>query len=122
MPQDPLTFIFADASSVIKRLAIKSPNAGANVLIPPVVGKSIRVLSLNIMPVQHGNIRFISYTNPANRTDLTGPMLMPEGTMFEFTFSPVGHFETIQGEGLAVFLDGDGLPVEIHGVLTYILV
>src|SRR5665213_95471 len=97
-------------------LPITASNSGVTNLVAAVSGKSIRVLQLVLIANGAVNVKFQSHVTP---TDLTGLFYLVANTGFSAPFSPIGQFQTTQGEALDINLSQS---VAIGGYLSYTLV
>ncbi|MDB5350781.1 MAG: hypothetical protein JWN86_2028 [Planctomycetota bacterium] len=96
-----------------KFAAISAAISGDNTVVAAVVGKKIRVLKYTIVTSGAVAAKFRS----SSGVDLTGGMSLSANSGVGGAFCPVGLFETISGDGLALNLSG---AVAVAGHLTYI--
>ena len=90
--------------------------SGDNVLVAGTAGKKIRVLSFAVGPVAGAvNVYFKSATSGA----VSSTKYLPASGGLGRTYSPMGHFETVAGEGLSINLSA---AVNVGVDFEYVLV
>jgi len=110
--------ILDDTTALTPKFArINNNTSGDNELVAAVVGKKIRVLSITL--VSAGNVTVTLESGTAGNF-LAGPFefdgsTQPKGVAY--SFSPVGHFETVSGESLNMILDA---AINVGGSLVYV--
>lgn len=98
-------------------VVIDAAGNGDNTLVAAVAGKKIRVLQCFL--IMTGTAVTIRFESAAGGTALTGQMQPTQGGGFVLPFSPVGWFETLEGQLLNLELSG---AQSVDGVLKYVLV
>lgn len=98
----------------IKRAVIDHASSGDNTIVSAVTNKKIRVLAMYIVTGGAVTVRFES---GAGGTALTGQMSLPANGISEWSFNPLGWFETASGQLLNMELSA---AVSVDGVLQYI--
>lgn len=94
---------------------INSAASGDNTLVALTAGKKIRVLRYSLIVAGAVNATFKSSAGSA----LSGARALAANGGVGGTFCPVGHFESLVGEGLLLNLSA---AVQASGDLTYILI
>lgn len=95
--------------------AINASSSGANTIVSAVAGKQILVLQYVVVVDGAVTITWES----SGGTVHGGPMSFAANGGAAPPFNPVGHFQTIAGEGLVLFLSG---AVQVGGHVQYVLV
>ena len=94
---------------------INCSSNGANTIVAAVTGYKIHVLAYFFVVTSAVTCLWES----SGGTTVSGAMPLAANGVAPCPFSPVGHFETLKGEGLVLFL---GSGVQVSGHLVYILI
>lgn len=96
-----------------QRTPINAALNGVNTVVPAVVGSKIRVLQYVLLAASAVTATWESSGGTVlGLLPITGNGLAPP-------FNPVGHFETLVGEGLVLYLSG---AIQCGGHVQYVLV
>jgi hypothetical protein len=104
-----------NGSSQPKDSVISVSTNGANQVLAATSGKTVRVLSYVIVATTAVAVTWES----SGGTVKSGAMPLGANGIISADFTPVGHFDTVQGEGLTLFLSSG---VQVSGHLKYVLV
>jgi hypothetical protein len=106
--------------ALVQKATINASSAGANTIVAGVAAangapaKLIRVLSYVLVAAGAVTTTWES----SGGTVIGGPMAFPANGGVATPFNPLGHFDSIAGEGLVLFLGG---AVQVGGHVTYIV-
>ncbi len=99
---------------IVKYAAIDAATSGNNTIVAAVSGKKIRVLAVYFNTAAAVTTRFES---DASGTALTGQNVWAGNDGIALSYSPVGWFETVEGELLNLELSA---AISVDGAIVYI--
>ncbi len=95
------------------RAVINVAGSGDNTLVAAVTGRTIRVLSVVLVPAAAVTVRFES---DADGSPLSGEMPLAANAVFVLPHNQLGWFETVVAELLNLELSG---AVAVDGILVF---
>lgn len=104
-----------DAFTSPQRVDINASSSGNNTVVSAVANKKIRVLQFLMVCAGSVNCTWES----SGGSTLSGPLPFAANGGTAPPYCPVGHFETVTGEGLVLNL---GSAVQVGGHLVYVTV
>lgn len=104
-----------DAFATPQRIQVNASASGNNTIVAAVTGKKIRVLQYKVICAGAVTVTWES----SGGTVIDGPCAFSANGGEAPPYCPVGHFETLVGEGLVMNLGG---AVQVGGHLIYVTV
>lgn len=98
-------------------LPINVNSSGDNIVVPAVVGKSVRVMAMKLIPAGAVNVQVCSGTGTSKVLD--GLEALTTSEVYSREFNPMGWYQTVLGDGLNINLSGG---IQIGGVVVYVYV
>lgn len=93
---------------------INIANAGSNVIVAPVPGKTIRIVSCYFVV---GGAINVNWTSSSTGSDADGVQDFAANGGIVLPFNPIGWFDTVQGEGLNLVTSNGS---QVGGGLKYV--